>query len=342
MRRAVAVAIAAPLIAGVVGISYVWLGHDPGSSGAAVTAPITGLAKGEETGSIPTKRGKPHVADPAAPTLTDLARSPLELAAAPREDLVEKSRYGLLPRIGDDGTRPLQAYARPVEAAPGLKRVAIVIGGIGLAGEGTTAALDMLPGEVTLAFAPDADALPRTLVKARAGGHEILLQIPLEPYGYPDVNPGSHTLTLKASPAENLENLHWLMSRLTTYVGVVNAMGARFASEPSAMAPFVGEVAKRGLVYLDDGSLPRSGGGPAVAGSAMLRADVVLDADTSPAAIDARLDELARLAADKGYAIATGTAFTATVDRVAAFAKAAAGRGIALVPITALLKSGKS
>ena len=74
----------------------------------------------------------------------------------------------------------------------------------------------------------------------------------------------------------------------------------------------------------------------------MLRADIVLDADTTAAAIDARLDELAALAREHGSAIATGSAFPSTIERVAAFAKAAADRGIALVPITALLPAGKS
>src|SRR6188768_1558842 len=102
LRRTVAIAIAVPLLVGVAGGSYVWLGRDPGAGEPAVTVEITGVAKGEKTGSIPAKRGRPGVADPgpidpSAPALTDLEPAPLELAAVPREDLVEKSRYGLLP-----------------------------------------------------------------------------------------------------------------------------------------------------------------------------------------------------------------------------------------------------
>ena len=280
LRRTVAIAIALPLLVGVAGGSYVWLGRDPGAGESAVTAEIAGVAKGEATGSIAAKRGKPRVADPgpidpSAPVLTELEPAPIELAAAPREDLVEKGRYGLLPRIGEDGTRPLQAYARPIEVAPAMKRVAIVIGGIGIAEEGSAAALDDLPGEVTLAFAPDANGLPRTLAKARQAGHEILLQVPLEPYGYPDVDPGPHTLTTKASAEKNLDSLQWLMSRLTSYVGVVNYMGARFTSEPTAMALLLSEIGKRGLLYLDDGSSPRTEGRvPSPLGPATLRADI--------------------------------------------------------------------
>ena len=43
------------------------------------------------------------------------------LAPAPDPRLVENSRYGLLPRIGDDGARPADVYARPVGTSSALK-----------------------------------------------------------------------------------------------------------------------------------------------------------------------------------------------------------------------------
>src|SRR5262249_34357517 len=52
----------------------------------------------------------------------------LHLTPAPDERLVEKSRYGLLPRIGADGARPADVYARPSlvpENLKGAPRVAI-------------------------------------------------------------------------------------------------------------------------------------------------------------------------------------------------------------------------
>jgi polysaccharide deacetylase 2 family uncharacterized protein YibQ len=92
------------------------------------------------------------------------------------------------------------------------------------------------------------------------------------------------------------------------------------------------------LLYLDDGSSLRSKAAD-IAGSGMpfLRADLVLDADLSADAIDANLKQLKAIARDRGYAIATATAFPVTLDRVAAFAAAAAQNGIDLVPVTALL-----
>ena len=100
-----------------------------------------------------------------------------------------------------------------------------------------------------------------------------------------------------------------------------------------------GIVAGRGLLFLDDGSSARSRVMNFASNSApVLKADLVLDGDTAPAAIDARLDQLVAIAEQRGYAIATATAFPSTVDRVAAFAKTAEDRGIALVPISAIVR----
>lgn len=301
---------------------------------ATVSAPSRqGLIEIEPSGSLEEVTGEVIITDPSIPT-------PIRLAAAPRQELIEDSEIGPLPRIGDDGTRPLDAYARPASAAAGMKRVAIVIGGIGIGGAASDAAIDRLPGAVTLGIAPYADDLDFTMASARATGHELLLQVPMEPYNYPAIDPGPQTLTIDAGRAENLDRLRWIMSQMTTYVGVMNYMGARFTGDDQALAPVIGEVSARGLLYLDDGSSARSRAVAFGAASApVLQADIVLDADTSPAAIDAKLDQLVAIASERGSAIATGTAFAATVDRVAAFAREAERRGIVIVPLSNLATS---
>lgn len=273
--------------------------------------------------------GRVVIHDPSDPM-------PLTLAALPDPRLVEQGPDGPLPRIAEDGTRPLDAYARPSDDTRGT-RVAIVIGGLGIDADGTQRAINTLPGTVTLAFAPYGEDLAKDVADARAAGHELLLQIPLEPFNYPRTDPGVNTLTVKASRAENLNRLHWFLGRLTNYVGVVNYMGARFTSEADALAPVVSEVASRGLLYLDDGSSARSKA-DAVAGRSapFLRADIVLDGELTAAAIDAELSRLQAIARQRGYAIATATAFPVTIERVAAFARAAEAKGITIVPVSAL------
>jgi polysaccharide deacetylase 2 family uncharacterized protein YibQ len=304
-----------------------------GSTQALTDATPAGLSEQKPTGGL-SEPGKVVIHDPSA-------SSTLRLAYAPEAALVENGPDGPLPRIAADGTRPLDAYARPAEGTQNDMRIAIVIGGVGIDAETSDQAI-ALPGPVTLALAPYGDHLKETLAEARNAGHELLLQIPLEPFNYPRTDPGPQTLTVDAPPAENLDRLHWLMGRTTNYVGVVNYMGGRFTGEAEAIGPVMQEIGRRGLLYLDDGSSARSRAVELAGTTPVARADIVIDADLSPEAIDARLDQLRALARERGYAIATGTAFPATLDRVAAFIQTAADRGITIVPISALAGASRS
>jgi polysaccharide deacetylase 2 family uncharacterized protein YibQ len=301
-----------------------------GSTSAALTATHSGLTEVQPPPGGLSEVGKVVIHDPSN-------LDAIQLASLPDQKLLESSKDGPLPRIGDDGTRPIDAYARP-PGDPHGARIAIVIGGLGIDPAGTTQAIDSLPGAVTLAFAPYGDGLAKNVADARTAGHEILLQVPLEPFNYPQTDPGINTLTVKATPAENLSRLRWFLGRLTSYVGVVNYMGARFTAQPGALAPVMAEIGKRGLLYLDDGSSTRSTAADAAGtNTPFLRADLVLDGELTAAAIDQQLSQLQAIARERGYAIATATAFPLTVERVAAFAQAAAAKGIAIVPVTSLL-----
>jgi polysaccharide deacetylase 2 family uncharacterized protein YibQ len=120
----------------------------------------------------------------------------------------------------------------------------------------------------------------------------------------------------------------------------MNYMGAKFTADAGPLAPVIREIGQRGLMYLDDGSSAGSRAAE-VAGSStpFVRADLVLDADLSAGAIDQNLSQLRAIAQQRGYAIATATAFPITIDRIAAFAQAAAQKGITIVPISALVEN---
>lgn len=261
----------------------------------------------------------------------------LRVVHLPDKELIEQGDNGLLPVRAADGRRPLDVYARPWSGARGA-RVALVIGGLGLSQTGTQEAIAKLPPEVTLAFASDGNSIGRWMQESRRQGHEIIMQVPLEPFDFPNVNPGRNTLTVAAKPAENLKNLRWALSRTTNYTGVMNYMGARFVADQAAMEPVLDELGKRGLLYLDDGSSARS-----VAPELALKdrvpfaiADATIDGERSRDAILKKLDQLEATARAKGFAIGTGSAFDVTVDAVAQWVAEARRRGIEIVPISAL------
>ncbi|RWN63770.1 divergent polysaccharide deacetylase family protein [Mesorhizobium sp.] len=259
------------------------------------------------------------------------------IAHIPDRALVESGETGPLPVRAADGRRSFDVYARPWSGARGA-RVAIVIGGLAVSQTGTQAAIAKLPAEVTLGFAPQGNSIGRWMQAARQSGHEIVMQVPLEPFDYPNVNPGRNTLTVVATPDENLENLRWALSRTTNYTGVMNYMGARFSADAAAMGPLMAELGRRGLAYVDDGSSARSlapelalkNGVPFAAG------DTSIDAVRDRGAILKKLDELEATARAKGFAVGIGSAFDLTVDTVSSWVIEAKKRGIEIVPISAV------
>ena len=170
---------------------------------------------------------------------------------------------------------------------------------------------------MTFAFSPYGADVERLATRARAEGHEVLLQAPMEPFDYPDNDPGPQTLLTSLTPEQNIDRLHWLMSRFQGYVGVANFMGARFTATEQALAPVLKETAKRGLIYVDDGSSPRSVAGQ-IAGANNLpfaKADVVLDAvPTAGRDRPARWRGSKRWRAKHGSAVGIATALPA-IDR---------------------------
>jgi polysaccharide deacetylase 2 family uncharacterized protein YibQ len=260
--------------------------------------------------------------------------------------LTETSRHGPIPRIAKDGSRPSEVYARPVKpiaGKPNAPRIAIVVGGLGVSATNTSDAIGRLPAAVTLAFAPYGAAVEQQAARARAG-HEILLQVPMEPFDYPDNDPGPQTLLTSIDPGQNIDRLQWLMSRFQGYVGISNYMGARFTASEQALSPALKEIGKRGLIYLDDGSSQRSLA-TQIAGInniAFAKADVALDAVPTAADIDRALGRLERIARERGSAIGVAGALPASIERIAKWAKGAEGRGVLLVPISALANRAKS
>jgi polysaccharide deacetylase 2 family uncharacterized protein YibQ len=300
--------------------------NDPGQAGP-VDDGGPALAEVEPEGSIEAK-------EPAAP-----ARQEVGLAHLPDPELTERGEDGLLPRRAADGRRPMDVYSRPpaTEGNFGVARVVLIIGGMGISQTGSQQALKQLPPSVTLAFAPYGNSLLRWMQDARRKGHELLLQVPMEPFG--GDNPGEHTLSTAQDAATNLADLHWSMSRITNYVGIVNFLGGKFVTEPAAMKPVFEDIATRGLLFVDDGSIRNSVAGE-VAKSALLpfaQAAVQIDATRSRAAIAKQLNALAEEAKRTGVAIGIANAFPDSIDAIAKFAAGANAAGIEITPVSAIV-----
>jgi polysaccharide deacetylase 2 family uncharacterized protein YibQ len=259
--------------------------------------------------------------------------------------LLEKSRYGMIPMVSD-GLKPFTVYAGEADRVRAAKMpvVAIVVGGLGVGAAKTTDAIMKLPAAVTLAFTPYGSDPTKLAERARAQRHEVLLQIPMEPFDYPDNDPGPQTLLTTLAPEQNLDRLYWHLSRFQGYAGIANFMGARFVVSDAVMQPIVREAAKRGLGYLDDGSAPRSVAASLATGQAMpfARADLSIDAVPTAAEIDRALAKLAGLAKERGIAVGIASALPISIERIGVWIKTLESHGIMLVPLTTAMLKSKS
>ena len=276
---------------------------------------------------------------------TGAETAPAVAMAGIDQRLLEKSRYGMIPVVAD-GLKPFTVYAADADRIKAAKMpvVAIVVGGLGVGAAKTADAIMKLPPAVTLAFTPYGADPAKLAERARAQRHEILLQVPMEPFDYPDNDPGPQTLLTSLTPEQNIDRLYWHLSRFQGYAGIANFMGARFTATDAVMQPIIREAARRGLGYLDDGSSSRSAAPAVTAAQAMpfAKADFTIDAVPTSAEIDRTLLKLETLAKERGLAVGIASALPISIERLAAWIKTLDSRGIMLVPLTTAMLKPKS
>ena len=287
--------------------------------------------------SIPEGGGDGEAGMTVTEISTNSVNAPTALARAPIAGFYERTANGDLPKIGSDGRTPAEAYPRPFAAIAGTPRISLIVGGLGMTQKHTLAAINELPPEVTLSFVPYANDLQGWINKARAAGHEVLLELPMEAYDYPNVDSGPHTLLTSAKAEENLRRLNILMGKATGYFGVTNYQGARFATDAAAATPVMKVLKDRGLVFLHDGAAARSVLPQAAnqTGLDFTVADRIVDAELSADAIDRELLALEALAIQNGKAIGVGFAYPVTIEQFRLWAEGLKAKGYQLAPASA-------
>jgi hypothetical protein len=266
---------------------------------------------------------------PSAPVVRRASADPLP--PAPLAGVVQPGPVGPLPVIAPDGRTPFSAYARPFRDN-GKPKVALVVGGLGLNPASTKAAIERLPAEVTLSFVPYSEGLQGWIDLARANGHEVLLEIPMEPSDYPDNDPGPYTLMANAAPQDTVKRLEWLLSRATGYFGVTNYLGQKFVTSDPGMGAFLGALKARGVGFVDDGSARRR------PGFGRVSADAIVDDQLTADAIAGQLGGLEQTARVKGAALGSGFAYPVTVEVAARWAAGLSARGLQLAPVSAVAR----
>ncbi|MCG8491133.1 MAG: divergent polysaccharide deacetylase family protein [Sneathiellales bacterium] len=286
---------------------------------------------------VPTEKPEEEEQTPTFTLNRQESKPDAPLPAVPDPALTRKSDYGLLPVIGPDGRLPWRVYRKPFEDPLDRPRIAIVISEMGFSKTATRSAIQNLPGAVTLSFNPYSRDLQSWVEQARAAGHEVLLQLPMEPFGYPQNDPGDHSLLTSLTDKDNLKRLDWMLGRFTGYSGVTNQMGSKFTASPDDIRPVLDVIKSRGLLFLDGRTSSKSVAGPLSAeiGIPVAINNRFLDHKANRATIDARLQDLERIARYTGTAVGIGYPYPVTLERISNWSKTLARKGFVLVPVSA-------
>jgi len=290
---------------------------------------------------LPEGHGTTQVAVAFGPEASPEADAETPMGDTPPPSPPELVEEPAAPQTEPTGAQPRwQRYAQDFDDPDKRPRIAIVLTGLGLSSAATEAAINQLPAAVTLSFTPYSRRLDQWISLARTGGHEVMLDLPMEPTSYPDDDPGPQALLTALSPAQNLERLNWTLSRASGYVGVATVMGSRFTTSEEALTPVIEALKEQGLIFLDNRSSQESVAWRLAAkiGTANAVNDRTLDtAQASRVAIDARLVQLEGIARAEGFAVAMGRPYPVTIERLREWAKGLSGRGFVLAPISAVV-----
>ncbi|NOX83584.1 MAG: divergent polysaccharide deacetylase family protein [Alphaproteobacteria bacterium] len=254
--------------------------------------------------------------------------------------LLRATPFGKAPRIAPDGRKAMHVYAAASPEQDGAPQIAIIVGGLGLNSALTQRAIDELPAEISLAFAPYAKDLKFWTQKARDAGHEILIELPMEGYGANVDALGPAGLLTTQNREENLQRLDWLMSRFGGYFAATNYLGAKFSTQDEAMRPILKKLTEAGVAYIDDTGASTIAG-VRRDGGAIASVDRIVPPAPDPSrrnAVRRELRALELIAKRDGAALGKTYAYATTLDEITAWAEGLEEDGFVAAPASTVLQ----
>jgi polysaccharide deacetylase 2 family uncharacterized protein YibQ len=280
----------------------------------------------------------PLSASAPAPTLTEPA-APAIAPAAPAQQLVSQVVTPQTAALLPDEAQPLWLRNAAAFLDPGTKpMIAIVLDDVGVAPLHARAALD-LPAPIVLSIMTYAEKGEAFASEARQRGHEVMVHMPMQPMSA-SVDPGANALTVGLDAAEIRRRVDWGLTRFPGYVGFNNHMGSKFTQNVDGMRTVLEIARERGLLFLDSKTIANSVGDTLAAemGVTHIARDVFLDDTLTEAAVARQLVAVEAIARKRGYAVAIGHPHPATIAVLKRWLPEMAKRGIAIVPLTAIVK----
>ena len=262
------------------------------------------------------------------------------LARVPDLALVEKGPDGRdMPIVARNGTRPMDAYARPIaDADASIPQVAILIRGIGLSRSASITAIKSLPPEVSMVISPYARDPGDWVIRARLAGHEVFMGLPMESANFPFEDAGPLALNTTKQVEENMRTLRTLMGMVPGYVGFLSRFGSKFGVAEGQLKPVFEEIKGRGLMFIDSGESGSGAMARIAAELSLPKAVVNIQLDRTPTEdeIASKLLRLGALARSQSVAVGMGDPYPHTIREVKNWLAAQSPTKLRLVPVSAI------
>jgi polysaccharide deacetylase 2 family uncharacterized protein YibQ len=233
---------------------------------------------------------------------------------------------------------PWRRFARPYSAPEGRPLLGLLITGLGTDRAVTAAAIAGLPADVSLSFSPGARDLADWIAAARAFGHEAMVDLPLQSKDKRETGPLGLLIGLNADEAAR--RIAAIADSAPAVFGFAGDGGDALLLDDTATATLSGEIARRGLAFIDTSGEPMSQALPAAkaAGLAATRGTITLDERPSRTAITERLAAAAEVAQEQGKALAVARASPVTITVLADWLRRLGDPGPVPVPASFLLQ----
>lgn len=286
----------------------------------------------------------------------DLDQAPARYSVAagfPADDLVAGFAEGLRKIPGDYTVRLREANSLTVEKSrqtqvvihfmppdlPDGPLLAIIMDDLGRSAS-TAETLVSFPEPVTFSILPGEPHAAQVAEIGHAAGHEVMLHVPMEPQGYPAVNPGEDALFVAQSDAEIRSRFDLLLAGIPYASGANNHMGSRFTEDARALSPVMESLQGKGLFFIDS----RTTGQSMVTdvarrfGVPTMSRDVFLDNVAEVGAIAHEIRRLEERARSQGMAIGICHPYPETLEALRRELPGMRGRGVTVVPVSVLLR----
>lgn len=230
-------------------------------------------------------------------------------------------------------------FKTPPELPPDGPLITIIMDDLGRS-QRIAETLVSFPEKVTFAILPEESFAVDVAEIAHAFGHEILLHVPMEPQGYPAVNPGSQALFVEQSNIEIRRRFDLLLSKIPYVSGTNNHMGSRFTEDAEALSPVMESLKEKDLFFIDSLTTGKSRVSEVAHkfGVPSMSRDLFLDNVAEVDAIQREITRLVDKALRDGMAIGICHPYPETIEALRLALPKISRSGITVVPAAVLLQ----